>query len=55
MKNGIDSTNMLLDSKDLNTVINSYFQKKQQEKMKEQQEAAAKKAETDFADAKAAG
>ena len=55
MKNGIDSTNMLLDSKDLNTVINSYFQKKQQEKMKEQQEAAAKKAATDFAEAKAAG
>ena len=55
MKNGIDSTNMLLDSKGLTTVINTYFQKKQQEKMKEQQEAAAKKAETDFADAKAAG
>mgnify|MGYP001826891859 CR=1 FL=1 len=55
VKNGIDSTNMLLDSKDLNTVINAYFQKLQQEKMKEQQEAAAKKAETDFAESKAAG
>ncbi|GGK49470.1 MULTISPECIES: FKBP-type peptidyl-prolyl cis-trans isomerase [Flavobacteriaceae] len=55
VKNGIDSTNMLLDAKDLNTIINSYFQKKQQEKMKEQQEAAAKKAETDFAESKAAG
>ena len=50
MKNGIDSTNMLLDSKGLTTVINTYFQKKQQEKMKEQQEAAAKKAETDEID-----
>jgi len=55
VNNGIDSTNMLLDSKDLSTVINAYFQKKQQEKMKEQQEAAAKKAETDFADSKAEG
>jgi len=55
LKNGIDSTNMLLDSKDLNTVINAYFQKLQQRKMKEQQEAAAKKAETDFAESKAAG
>lgn len=55
VKNGIDSTNMLLDSKDLNTVINTYFQKLQQEKMKEQQEAAAKKAEADFADSKAEG
>ena len=55
MKNGIDSTNMLLDSQNLNMVINAYFQKLQQEKMKEQQEAAAKKAETDFADAKAEG
>lgn len=55
MKNGIDSTNMLLDSKGLTTVINTYFQKKQQEKMKEQQEAAAIKAETDFSESKVAG
>lgn len=55
MKNGIDSTKMLLESKDINTIINSYFQKLQQQKMKEQQEAAAKKAEIDFADSKAAG
>jgi FKBP-type peptidyl-prolyl cis-trans isomerase len=55
LENGIDSTNMLLDSKDLNKVINTYFQKLQKEKMKEQQEAAAKKAETDFAESKAAG
>ncbi|UMB60954.1 FKBP-type peptidyl-prolyl cis-trans isomerase [Lutibacter sp. A80] len=55
MKNGIDSTNMLLASKDINGIINSYFQKLQQEKMKEQQEAAAKQAELDFADSKAAG
>lgn len=55
LKNGVDSTNMLLDSKNLNVVINTYFQKLQQEKMKEQQETAAKKAETDFSDAKAEG
>ena len=53
VKSGIDSTNLLFEQKDLNTVINAYFQKIQQEKRKEQQEAAAKKAESDFAEVKA--
>ena len=55
MKNGIDSTNMLLEAKDISTIINMYFQKLQQEKMKKQQEEAAKQAEIDYADAKAEG
>jgi FKBP-type peptidyl-prolyl cis-trans isomerase len=53
LQNGIDSTNLLLEQKDLNAIINTYFQKIQQEKRKEQQETAIKKAEIDFSDLKA--
>ncbi|CAM1333765.1 FKBP-type peptidyl-prolyl cis-trans isomerase [Tenacibaculum aestuariivivum] len=54
-KNGMDSTNLLVDSKDVNTVLRSFFQKKQAEKMKEQQEAQAKKAAAEFGDYKKEG
>ena len=36
-KNGMDSTNLLVESKDINNILRSFFQKKQQEKMKEPQ------------------
>lgn len=49
-KNGMDSTNLLVESKDINNILSAFFQKKQQEKMKEQQAAQAKKAESEFGD-----
>ncbi|MEX6627350.1 FKBP-type peptidyl-prolyl cis-trans isomerase [Tenacibaculum salmonis] len=54
-KNGMDSTNLLLDSKDINGILRSFFKKKQQEKMKEQQAAQAKKASAEFGDYKKEG
>ena len=54
-KNGMDSTNLLVESKDINNILRTFFQKKQQEKMKEQQAAQAKKAEVEFGDIKKAG
>ncbi len=54
-KNGMDSTNLLVESKDINIIIRTYFQKKQQEKMKQQQAEQAKKAEAKFGDNKKAG
>ncbi|WP_299157252.1 FKBP-type peptidyl-prolyl cis-trans isomerase [uncultured Tenacibaculum sp.] len=54
-KNGIDSTNLLVESKDINFILQSFFQKKQQEKMKKQQEEQAKKAEKDFGEYKKEG
>jgi len=50
-KNGIDSTNLKIETKDLNKIIGNYFQKKQQEMAKKKQEEDAKK----FADNKKAG
>lgn len=54
-KNGMDSTNLLVESKDINNILRVFFQKKQQEKMKEQQALQAKKAEAEFGDHKKAG
>ncbi|MDO6744781.1 FKBP-type peptidyl-prolyl cis-trans isomerase [Tenacibaculum soleae] len=54
-KNGMDSTNLLVDSKDINNILRTFFQKQQQEKMKEQQAAQAKKAEAEFGDYKKEG
>ncbi len=54
-KNGMDSTNLLVETKDVNNILRAFFQKKQQEKMKEQQAAQAKKAESEFGDVKKAG
>jgi len=49
-RNGKDSINLLIQEKDLQMVINTYFQKKQQEQMKEQQAEGEKnkKAGEDF-------
>ncbi|ARV13992.1 FKBP-type peptidyl-prolyl cis-trans isomerase [Polaribacter sp. SA4-12] len=55
IKNGLDSTNLLIESKDVQNVIKTYFQKKQASKMKEQQEKAAKDAEAKFGENKKAG
>lgn len=54
-RNGMDSTNLLIDQKDINAYLNSFFQKQQVAKQKEAQEKAAKEAEAKFADVKKAG
>lgn len=54
-RNGIDSTNLLIEQKDLNNFLRSFFQKQQAEKMKEAREKAAKEAETKYAHVKKAG
>lgn len=43
IRNGIDSTNLLIDANDLQKVISTYFQKQQAVKMKEQSEKAEAK------------
>ncbi|WP_288955639.1 FKBP-type peptidyl-prolyl cis-trans isomerase [uncultured Polaribacter sp.] len=53
--NGIDSLNFLMQEKDIQNVITTYFQKKQEAKMKEQQEKAIKEAEAKFGHIKKAG
>lgn len=55
LRNGIDSTDILLDQASGQQAIQGYFQKKQQEEMKKQQEEAAKKAEEQYTDIKTAG
>ena len=55
IRNGLDSTNLLIESKDMQKVLGDYFQKKQQAQMKEKQDAAAKLAEVKFAENKKAG
>ena len=55
IRNGLDSTNLLIDVKDIQSVISPYFQKKQAEQMKEQQEKAASEAEAKFGENKKAG
>ncbi|WP_303319138.1 FKBP-type peptidyl-prolyl cis-trans isomerase [Flavivirga abyssicola] len=52
LKNGADSTNILIEQDKINVIIQTYFQKKQQEEMKKQQEEALKKAEEQFGDNK---
>ncbi|APZ46980.1 peptidylprolyl isomerase [Polaribacter reichenbachii] len=54
-RNGIDSTNLLIEEKDLNNFLRVFFQKQQAEKMKEQQAKAEKDALIKFADNKKAG
>lgn len=54
-RNGIDSTDLLIEQKDLNAFLRSFFQKQQAEKMKEAQEKAAKDAEVKFGPNKIAG
>ena len=52
---GMDSINILIDSKDINTVISTYFRQRQLDKARENAEKASKKAELEFADVKLAG
>ncbi|CAM1366110.1 FKBP-type peptidyl-prolyl cis-trans isomerase [Tenacibaculum xiamenense] len=51
-KNGIDSTNMLLEVKDVPVILRKYFQKKNEERMKKLQEEQIKKAEAEFGEFK---
>jgi FKBP-type peptidyl-prolyl cis-trans isomerase FklB len=55
IRNGLDSTNLLIETKDIQNVLSAYFQKKQQAQMKEQQAKAAELAETNFAENKKIG
>ena len=55
IRNGLDSTSMLIDAKDIQKILSGYFQKKQQAQMKEKQAAAAKEAEAKFAENKKLG
>lgn len=54
-RNGMDSTSLLIEQKDLNTFLRTFFQKQQVEKQKEAQAKAQKVAEEKFADVKKAG
>ncbi|WP_397446610.1 FKBP-type peptidyl-prolyl cis-trans isomerase [Polaribacter sp. R77954] len=54
-RNGMDSTSLLIEQKELNNFLRAFFQKQQAEKMKEAQAKAAKEAETKFAHVKKAG
>ncbi|AUC22956.1 MULTISPECIES: FKBP-type peptidyl-prolyl cis-trans isomerase [Polaribacter] len=55
IRNGLDSTNLLIDIKDIQSVISPYFQKKQAEEMQAQQAKAASEAEAKFGENKKAG
>ncbi len=54
-RNGIDSLDLLINEKDIRTILNTFFQKQQQEKIKEQQAAALKQAEEKFGEVKKEG
>ena len=54
-KNGMDSTNILVDSKNIDGILRKFFQKRNEEKMKKQQEEQAKKAEVEFGEYKKEG
>jgi FKBP-type peptidyl-prolyl cis-trans isomerase len=47
-RNGADSLNLLIAEKDIRTILNTFFQKKQVEQKKEQQAAATKAAEAQY-------
>ena len=55
IRNGLDSTNLLIDVKDMQEVLSGYFKKKQQAQMEEQQAVASKAAEAKFGENKKAG
>ncbi|MDG1397620.1 MAG: FKBP-type peptidyl-prolyl cis-trans isomerase [Polaribacter sp.] len=54
-RNGMDSTGLLIEEKELGKFLSAFFQKQQAERMKEAQEKSAKEAETKFAHVKKAG
>jgi FKBP-type peptidyl-prolyl cis-trans isomerase FklB len=55
IRNGLDSTNLLMEAKDMQEVLSSYFKKKQLAQMEEKQAAAAEAAEVKFGENKKAG
>ncbi len=55
LEDGIDSSGFVIPEKDVTTILNTYFQKKQAEQRKEQEAKAKKDAEEKFADNKKAG
>ncbi len=52
---GLDSTNILIEQKDINSTLSTFFQKKRQKTQKKQQEVALKNAEEEFGDLKEKG
>lgn len=52
---GLDSTDILIESAEVDGIIRAFFQKKQAEDRVKQEEAALEKAEADFADVKLEG
>ena len=54
-RNGIDSTNLLIEQKDMTKTIQAYFQKLQAEKLDERQKKMMKEAEEKYGDNKRAG
>ncbi|WP_166965964.1 FKBP-type peptidyl-prolyl cis-trans isomerase [Yeosuana marina] len=54
-KNAMDSTNILIDSDKSQTILSTYFRKKQETQRAKQQEEQIAKAEEQFADNKLAG
>jgi FKBP-type peptidyl-prolyl cis-trans isomerase FklB len=55
VKNGMDSTNILIESSKIDSILRTYFQKKQLEMRKKKQNEALKKAEEEFGEVKAEG
>ncbi|MGV8946014.1 MAG: FKBP-type peptidyl-prolyl cis-trans isomerase [Lutibacter sp.] len=53
--NGIDSTDILINTEDTELILRKFFQKKQEEAMKKQQEDQEKQVEKEFAEVKAEG
>ncbi|MDP3311802.1 FKBP-type peptidyl-prolyl cis-trans isomerase [Lutibacter sp.] len=52
---GVDSVNILIEQKDIETVLGTFFQKKREETMKKEQEEQMKSVEKEFGDVKKAG
>jgi FKBP-type peptidyl-prolyl cis-trans isomerase len=55
VKNGMDSTNILIESNKIDSILRTFFQKKQVEMREKQQAEALKKAEAEFGEVKAEG
>jgi len=55
VRSGLDSTNMLIASENVEVILRTFFQKKQVADQAKQKEEALKNAETEFADVKLAG
>ncbi len=47
-RNGMDSLNLLINEKEIRTILNTFFKKQQQEKINEQQAASIKQLEEKF-------